>query len=104
MSAQFRAAFLRAALGALLAFGLTYATTITTVEDDCRATRPAQTRDCEQGTDTKEAKALWPSIAAALAYIGARAGVEGAYDTRRQQSGNQKEGDVKKKPGGGRPA
>lgn len=94
MSAQFRAAFLRAILGALIAFGITYATTITTVEDDCRATSPPATENCEAGTDSKSEKALWPSVAAGLAYLGARAGLEGAYDTRRQQQGDQKPGDV----------
>lgn len=94
MSAQFRAALVRAILGAVISFGITYATTITAVEDDCRATSPPLTENCESGTDSKEQKALWPSVAAALAYLGARAGVEGAYDTRRQQQGDQKAGDV----------
>ena len=96
MSAQFRAAILRAILGAVLAFGITYATTVTTVEDDCSAVSPPLKKNCEAGTDTKQAKALWPSVAAGLAYLGARAGLEGAYDTRRQNQGDVKKGDVKK--------
>lgn len=103
MSAQFKAAIGRALLGAVIAFGITYATTILSVEDDCGASSPRARRNCEAGTDSKQQKAFWPSLAAALAYIGARAGLEGAYDTRRQQTGDHHAADVTPKPDGPSP-
>lgn len=100
MSAQFKAAFARAAGSALLAALGTYATVIVTVEDDCRAVNPPLTADCEPGTDTKQEKAMWPAVAAAVAVLLGRGGGEGAWDTKRQKDGNVKDGDVKPKPPG----
>lgn len=94
MSAQIKAAVVRAVWSALLAFAGTYAATILTVEDDCGASSPPATSGCEAGTDSKQEKALWPSIAAAIAVFAARGGGEGLYDNKRQQDGNQKPGDV----------
>lgn len=94
MSPQLRAAALRAVWSALLAFLGTYAATILTVEDDCSAKAPAATANCEAGTDSKQEKAVWPSIAAAVAVLAGRGAVEGAYDAKRQRDGNQKPADV----------
>ena len=94
MSAQLRAAFLRAILGTVLVFGVTYATAVTIVEDDCQARVQAPRRGCELGTDSREEKAIRPALAAGLVYLGARAVVEGVYDTRRQQAGNRQPADV----------
>jgi hypothetical protein len=94
MSPQFRAAFVRAFGGAVLSFLITFFATYAAVEDDCRAKEPPLTKDCEAGTDSKMTKALMPSGGAAAAYLFARFGLEGAYDTKRQRDGNIKEGDV----------
>lgn len=98
MSAQIRAAILRSIWSALLAFAGTYAATILTVEDDCSAKSPPATKNCEAGTDSKQEKAVWPALAAAIAVFAGRGAGEGLYDNKRQQDGNQKPGDVTTSP------
>lgn len=100
MSDQLKAATVRAALGAILAFGATFFATIPQVEDDCNARRPPLKKSCEPGTDTKEKKAVYAGAAAAIAYLAARGGYEGIYDTKRQNDGTVKPGDVTPPPGG----
>lgn len=95
MSAQFRAAFLRAILGAVFTFGVTYFTTMAAGDDDCGVDKPRSewTAEC-RGNKTENEKASYAAAAAALTYLLARGGLEGGYDTKRQMDGNRKPGDV----------
>ena len=88
------AAAVRAAMGAALTFGTVYATTITTVDDDCRAVDPPLAQDCEPGDMSAQEKAFFPALAAAFTYLLARGGFEGTRDALRQQSNAVKDSDV----------
>jgi hypothetical protein len=94
VSATWVAAALRGVGVALLAFVGTYATTITTVDDDCGVSDPPATVNCEPGDMTQEQKAMWPALAAAATALGWRGLVEGGLDASRQKSGNVKPSDV----------
>ncbi len=80
--------------GAILTFGATYFTTVNNVEDDCGASQPPATQDCERGRDSKERKALNTAGAAAFTYVLIRGGFEGTRDGIRQSQGRQNDADV----------
>jgi hypothetical protein len=80
--------------GAILTFGATYFTTVNAVEDDCGASQPPATQDCEPGRDTKEKKARNTAAAAGITYLIVRGGFEGGRDGYRQSSGSVNDADV----------
>lgn len=84
----------RAAIAAVITGGITYATTITQVDDDCGVSDPPATENCEQGDMSAEQKAAWPAVAAALTLFLARGGFEGGVDANRQKKGLVKDSDV----------
>ena len=94
VSATRKAVVVRALLGAAATAVVTYLGGYLAAEDDCRAVTPPLTSNCEQGTDSKEAKALVPALAAAVTYLAARGGFEGFVDVRRQAEGDVKPQDV----------
>lgn len=87
-------ALIRALLGAVLVTAATFFTTLASVEDDCQASSPAVTTQCEPGRRTAEEKALLTALAAGFTYLGSRGLVEGAVDAGRQNLGLTFKGDV----------
>jgi hypothetical protein len=84
VSAQLRAALLRAVIGGIFVAGAAFFTAL-------------------GATDATVVKALIPAGSAFFSYVVARGLGEGQYDTSRDQSGNVKPGDVGPEPttGGG---
>lgn len=89
---QFKAAFTRALLGAIVIFALTFLTALQTEEPARRRARARQR--------PVAASAINAGIAA-LTYLVTRGGIEGGYDRHRDANNRVKPGDVGAPAGGG---